>query len=243
MEMHLLLIRAMSLRVLIVDDHLPSAELMAVHLQSLGAEVTVCHQSARAIQLAEEQGFDGIFLDLMMPGRDGFDVARNIRASRWNARTPIVIVSGREVADTMRRAFSAGATFFLQKPVDRGKLTRLFAATRGALHENRRRFIRIPLRTRVFCRTRAGTDFVAESVNLSQEGMLIIAEARVTAGERIDVEFTLPGQPRAVRTAATVQRLDNAGRAGIHFEAMAAGDVQGLRELVASVGEPERRPA
>jgi len=54
---------AVSLKVLIVDDHLPSAELMAIQLQSLGADVTVCHQSGRAIQLVQEQGFDGIFDD------------------------------------------------------------------------------------------------------------------------------------------------------------------------------------
>jgi hypothetical protein len=40
-----------------------------------------------------------------------------------------------------------------------------------------------------------------------------------------------------------VKRVDESGRAGIHFESMAAGDVQTLRELVAEVGQPERRRA
>jgi CheY-like chemotaxis protein len=231
-----------SLKVLIVDDHLPSAELMAVQLQSFGAEVTVCHQSGRAIQLVQDQGFDGIFLDLMMPGRDGFDVARTIRASRWNERTPIVIVTGRELADTMQRAFSAGGTFFLQKPVDRGKLQRLFSAVRGSLHQNRRRFIRIPLRISVLCR-RGNSSFVAESVNISQEGMLLLVDGRLRAGDPMEVEFTLPAQTRPIRTPAIVKRVDESGRAGIHFESMAAGDVQTLRELVAEVGQPERRRA
>jgi CheY-like chemotaxis protein len=231
-----------SLKVLIVDDHLPSAELMAVQLEGLGAEVTVCHQSARAIQLVQDQGFDGIFLDLMMPGRDGFDVARTIRASRWNERTPIVVVTGREPADTMQRAFTAGGTFFLQKPVDRGKLVRLFSAVRGSLHENRRRFIRIPLRISVLCRM-GSSSFVADSVNISQEGMLLLVEGRLRAGDPMEVEFTLPAQSRAIRSPAIVKRVDETGRAGIHFEAMAAADVQTLRALVAEVGEPERRRA
>jgi CheY-like chemotaxis protein len=234
---------SLSLKVLIVDDHLPSAELMALHLQTLGAEVTVCHQSGRAIQLVNEQGFDGIFHDLIMPGRDGFDVARNIRASRWNGRTPVVIVTGREVADTMQHAFAAGGTFFLQKPVDRSKLARLFAAVRGALHENRRRFIRIPLRVGVLCRMGSSTSFVAESANISQEGMLLTAEARVRPGDQIELEFTLPTRSRAIRTRASVQRVDETGHAGIHFEGMAAADVQTLRDLVTEVGEPERRHA
>lgn len=232
----------MSLKVLIVDDHLPSAELMAVQLQSFGAEVTVCHQSGRAIQLVQDQGFDGIFLDLMMPGRDGFDVARTIRASSWNERTPIVIVSGRELADTMQRAFSAGGTFYLQKPVDRAKLARLFSAVRGSLHENRRRFIRIPLRISVLCR-RGSSSFVAESVNVSQEGMLLLVEGQLRAGDPMEMEFTLPAQTRPIRTPAIVKRVDETGRAGIHFENMAVGDVQSLRELVAEVGEPQRRHA
>src|SRR3984893_501249 len=65
----------------------------------------------------------------------------------WNKSVPIIIVTGRDDRRTMQEAFEIGATFFLQKPVDRQKLTGLFRTVRGALLENRRRHTRVPLPT------------------------------------------------------------------------------------------------
>jgi hypothetical protein len=95
----------------------------------------------------------------------------------------------------------------------------------------------------VLCRMGSSTSFVAESANISQEGMLLTAEARVRPGDQIEAEFTLPTRSRAIRTRASVQWVDETGHAGIHFEGMAAADVQTLRDLVTEVGEPERRHA
>jgi hypothetical protein len=73
--------------------------------------------------------------------------------------------------------------------------------------------------------------------------MLLLAEGRLIAGTQIEVEFTLPAQSRQIRSRASVKRVDEGGRAGIHFEEMNAADAQLLRDLVAEVGEPERRRA
>ena len=86
-----------------------------------------------------------------MPHLHGFDLGRLIRKSSWNKSTPIIIVTGRDDRETMQQAFSIGATFFLQKPVDRQKLTALFRTVRGTLLENRRRSARVPLQTTVIC--------------------------------------------------------------------------------------------
>jgi CheY-like chemotaxis protein len=68
-----------------------------------------------------------------------------------NKSAPIVVVTGHDNAKIMQEAFAAGATFFLQKPVDRQRLTKLFKATRGRMLENRRQFVRVPLHTEVIC--------------------------------------------------------------------------------------------
>src|SRR3984893_13763192 len=113
----------MALKLLIVEDDLPSLELMAEVFASLKAEVRPVSDSQEAAGLVNQEKFDGIFLDLEMPNLHGFDLARRIRKSSWNKSTPIIIVTGRDERDTMQQAFSIGATFFLQKPVDRQKLS------------------------------------------------------------------------------------------------------------------------
>src|SRR2546426_8881899 len=127
------------LKLLIVEDDLASLELMAEVFTSLTAEVRPVGDSEKAAALVNGERFDGIFLDLEMPNLHGFDLARRIRKSSWNQSTPIIIVTGRDDRRTMQEAFAIGATFFLQKPVDRQKLTGLFRTVRGALLENRRR--------------------------------------------------------------------------------------------------------
>jgi PleD family two-component response regulator len=50
-----------------------------------------------------------------MPKVDGFELARQIRASSWNKSTPIVVVTGQDDTKAMQKVFAAGTTFFLQK--------------------------------------------------------------------------------------------------------------------------------
>src|SRR3977135_4681431 len=98
-----------------------------------------------------------MFLDLEMPNLSGFDLARLIRKSSWNKSTPIIIVTGRDERDTMQQVFSIGATFFLQKPVDRQKLSILFRTVCGGMLENRRKYTRVPLRTERICIVGSGS--------------------------------------------------------------------------------------
>ena len=119
------------LKLLIVEDDIASLELMAEVFTSLKAEVIPVSDSREAAGLVDKEKFDGIFLDLEMPNLNGFDLASRIRKSSWNKSTPIIIVTGRDERQTMQEAFAIGVTFFLQKPVDRQKLSILFRAVRG----------------------------------------------------------------------------------------------------------------
>ena len=119
-----------SVKLLIVEDDAASLELMTEVFTSLKAEVRPLSSSQEADSLVNREKFDGIFLDLEMPQLDGFQLAKKVRTSSWNKSTPIIIVTGRDEHDTMGESFRTGATFFLQKPVDRQKLTRLFQTVR-----------------------------------------------------------------------------------------------------------------
>jgi CheY-like chemotaxis protein len=163
-----------SLKLLIVEDDIASLELMTEVFTSLAAEVRPVSDSRKAAGLVNQERFDGIFLDLEMPNLHGFDLARLIRKSSWNKSTPIIIVTGRDEKKTMQQAFTIGATFFLQKPVDRQKLNILFRTVRGGLLGNRRRFTRVPIQTQVMCTVGSRT-IRGVTWNLSQGGMQVEA--------------------------------------------------------------------
>jgi len=119
-------------KVLVVEDDQRVLEFIGEVLLSLGAEVTAYSDSEQALQAINEEGFAGIFLDLQMPGLDGLALSRHVRCSAWNSKTPVVIVTGNINRMVMQSAFRAGATFYIEKPVDRAKIARLFMAIRSA---------------------------------------------------------------------------------------------------------------
>jgi CheY-like chemotaxis protein len=121
------------LNLLVVEDDPASLELMAEVFTSLKANVRAVSDSQHAAGLVNQERFDGIFLDLEMPNLHGFDLARVICKSSWNKSTPIIIVTGRDERETMQQAFTIGATFFLQKPVDSGTYCAVFPATAADL--------------------------------------------------------------------------------------------------------------
>lgn len=92
-----------------------------------------------AIALIRQYKYDGIFLDLNMPGVHGLEVAHVIRASDPNRETPIIVVTAEKTLASMREARRAGATFILTKPVDQKALKKLFDTTQGAMWAERQK--------------------------------------------------------------------------------------------------------
>jgi DNA-binding NtrC family response regulator len=91
-----------------------------------------------------------------------------------------VVVTGQDDTKTMQKAFAAGTTFFLQKPIDRQRLTNLFKGAPGKIFENRRHFVRVPLQTEVICQVGDQT-LRGTSSNISQGGILFSRVTRVSS--------------------------------------------------------------
>ncbi len=185
----------LQLKLLVVEDDAASLELMTEVFESLKADVRPVSDSEEAARRVNQEKFDGIFLDLEMPRLHGFDLARWIRKSSWNKSTPIIIVTGQDQRESMQEAFAVGATFFLQKPIDRQKLNKLFRSVRGGMLENRRRYTRVPLQTTVTCAVGSRT-LNGVSWNLSQGGMAV--EVEHFAAERCGAAFISPTYFRPV---------------------------------------------
>jgi CheY-like chemotaxis protein len=226
-----------SLKLLIVEDDIASLELMTEVFRSLEAEVCPVSNSENAVKVLNQQRFDGIFLDLEMPSPDGFELARLIRKSPSNKSTPIVIVTGRDERQTMQEAFSIGATFFLQKPVDRHKLTGLFRTVRGGMLENRRRYARVPLQTNVTCivgsRMTTGVSW-----NLSQGGIQVEVGG-LRPKDAVRLSLRLPVTGIEIDAAGTVVWADEK-RQGIQFSNLGAEAQQSIRQFITEVEQIEK---
>jgi CheY-like chemotaxis protein len=223
-----------SLKLLIVEDDIANLELMTEVFTSLEAEVRPISDSQEAAGLVNQERFDGIFLDLEMPNLHGFDLARLIRKSSWNKSTPIVIVTGRDERETMQQAFTIGATFFLQKPVDRQKLNILFRTVRGGMLENRRRHTRVPIQTDVTCMVGSRT-IRGLTWNLSLGGMQVEAGG-LQPKDTVRVSFQLPVSGVLLDAVGTVVWVKET-RQGIQFTNVNSQIERSMREFISEVEE------
>jgi len=225
----------LSLKLLVVEDDPASLELLTEVLRSLEAEVRPVNDSEKAAVLVNQEKFDGIFLDLEMPNLNGFALAQEVRTSSWNRLTPIVIVTGRDERDTMQQAFATGATFFLQKPIDKRKLALLFRAVRGTMVENRRRYARVPLQTGVTCKVGANVS-QGRTWNLSQGGIQVEA-GHLKAGDKVRVSFRLPSSGVTVDAQGTVVWAKEA-RQGIQFNKLSNSAHEAIQQFISQVESP-----
>jgi DNA-binding response OmpR family regulator len=101
-------------RLLVVEDERDIAELVAMHLAELPAQVTQVHDGAAGLRLATEQHWDAIVLDLRLPGLGGLDVCRELRAA--GKRTPILMLTARGSELDRVLGLELGADDYLTKP-------------------------------------------------------------------------------------------------------------------------------
>jgi len=102
------------MRVLIVEDEKSMAALLKKGLEEENHSVSVAFDGLEALDLARIYEFDAIVLDLMLPGVDGFEVARRLRKSR--NQTPILILTARDAVPDIVKGLDLGADDYLTKP-------------------------------------------------------------------------------------------------------------------------------
>lgn len=114
-------------RVLIVDDNHDAANCLCLLLKALGHEVTVAHDGYRGLALVEEFHPDVVLLDLGMPGLDGFETARKIRALPAGKNLILAALTGWGQDDVRSRTQEVGFEYHLLKPVEIRSLTEILS--------------------------------------------------------------------------------------------------------------------
>jgi two-component system cell cycle response regulator len=108
----------MTARVLVVDDLQPNLKLLETRLDIEYFEVLTATNGPDAIAICEQGGCDLVLLDVMIPGMNGLEVCRRLRAGSKTAHLPIILVTALDRPADRVRGLEAGADDFLTKPVD-----------------------------------------------------------------------------------------------------------------------------
>jgi PAS domain S-box-containing protein len=108
---------AEALQVLIVDDNVDAAQILAMYIEAVGHRASVCHSPSRALDHAARHRPDLCVLDIGLPEFDGHELARRLRALPGKAHVPLVALSGYGQAQDREKALAAGFERHFVKPV------------------------------------------------------------------------------------------------------------------------------
>lgn len=103
-------------RILVVEDESNLAQGLLFNLQAEGHTVSLAGDGETALEQLQREGFDAMILDVMLPGRDGFEIAASLRAQ--DNYVPILMLTARGRPEDIVQGFAAGADDYLPKPFD-----------------------------------------------------------------------------------------------------------------------------
>lgn len=104
------------IKILVVDDEILSRRAITYALEKAGLKAVSVEEPLIALDMANETKFDLIFLDVQMPGMDGFDLCSKLRASEINKTTPVIFVTSLTDFKSRARSTLSGGTDLIAKP-------------------------------------------------------------------------------------------------------------------------------
>jgi DNA-binding response OmpR family regulator len=111
-----------SLSVMVVDDDPLLVEHIALTLRDVGYEVTPVEDGEAALYMLPDLELDLIVLDLNMPGMNGMEVLRHLKAEKATAAIPVMMLTGSTDAENVKKALELGARDYIAKPFEASKL-------------------------------------------------------------------------------------------------------------------------
>ena len=179
----------MSARILVVDDIDSNVRLLEAKLSSEYYEVLTASDGPTALAIAASELPDIVLLDVMMPGMDGFDVCRRLKADPATRHVPVVLVTALDGRSDRVAGLEAGADDFLTKPIDD---VMLFARVRSL---TRLKAVIDELRDREASGRRIGVIAGAASRLGGSGGRILFVDDNERQAERICAELSIEHRP------------------------------------------------
>ncbi len=221
----------MQRRVLIVDNEPATCELIERTVNVAGMNALVLNNSSQAARVLSGAKFDLVFLNFHMNSPDGVELARQVRQTRSNRTTPVILISDDQRPSVVSIGFEAGASFMLYKPIDKDRLQKILRVTQNTVETERRRTRRIPVQNRV--RLWSGAeDIEGETIDMSLSGMLVRARRTLAPGTRVQMSLHLAPGTKPIIGQGSVVRLTSGNQMGIHLERLDSRAEERLEEFL-----------
>ncbi len=105
-------------RILVVEDNETNLYLIRFMLEKSGYEVIEAMEGAVGVELAVKENPDFILMDVQLPGINGLEATKRIRASEADGDLPIIAITSFAMAGDRERALTAGCTSYIEKPIN-----------------------------------------------------------------------------------------------------------------------------
>ena len=238
----------MTARILVVDDVEANVRLLEAKLTLEYYEVMTAGDGAKALQVASDERPDIILLDVMMPGMDGFETCRRLKADPVTRHIPVVLVTALDGREDKIRGLGVGADDFVTKPIDD---VILFARVRSLL---RLKSVMDELREREESGRRLGVDTDGAGRLRGSGGRVLIVDDNVRQAERMAEHLagehrpTVESDPAAALIAARgpvdlmIVNVSSSGFDGLRFVAQTRSTEASRRTPILAVIDPADRP-
>lgn len=215
----------MTARVLIVDDIPANLKLLDAKLTAEYFGVLKAASGPEAIEIATSQLPDIILLDVMMPGMDGFEVCRRLKAAPATEHIPIVMVTALDQPKDRVQGLEAGADDFLTKPVND---LALFARVKSLV---RLKMVTDELRMREATGQRIGAliGTSTERMLMTEPGRALIIDDRPTSLKRMSEALSLEHTVTVAETAEEMMQLAAIGDYDLLIVSLTLQEFDGLR--------------
>ncbi|WP_395649803.1 PleD family two-component system response regulator [Brevundimonas sp.] len=221
----------MTARILVVDDVPANVRLLEAKLTIEYYDVVSCHDGQTALKLAAAEKPDIILLDVMMPGMDGFEVCRRLKADAETRHIPVVLVTALDGREDRIKGLDAGADDFLTKPLDD---VVLFARVRSLV---RLKLIMDELREREESGRRMGVSTDGAARLRGSGGRVLIVDDNARQAAKVMEELSREHRP-VIETDAGAALVASRGLIDLMIVNIAAQGFDGLR-LIAQIRSVE----
>jgi two-component system cell cycle response regulator len=171
----------MTARILVVDDVPANVKLLEARLSAEYFDVVTAMSGAEALSICERAQCDIVLTDAMMPGMDGFEVCRRLKANPATHHLPVIMITALDQPSDRVKGLEAGADDFLTKPVND---IALIARVRSLV---RLKMVQDELRMRAVTSREIGMrDALAEAIAVNgRDGRVLLVDDRASSSERI----------------------------------------------------------
>jgi len=220
------LAKAKAVQVMLVSDDLETASVLCNCMEQMAMRVDVCADIELAAGKLCRAKFEAVVIDFSF-GAKALELVG--KTHEMTSHKKAVVVAVLNDSSEMPDAFRAGASFTLVKPLLAEILSHTLRAAYPMMVREMRRYYRCAIGVPVRVANDTRTNFLAETINISEGGMAIVTTTPVRVGEQLILTVTLPGMTNGLQITAEVCWTKEPGHVGLEFVKVPAMESAGLQ--------------